>query len=169
MTEAYLFWPLAILTCVAAAGVIVARNPVYSAMSLVTCFFFLAGIYVLLCAHFVAVIQIMVYAGAIMVLFLFVIMLLALTDKELAGSPLNMFKLVGKAIGVAAAATIGLLLLGQTNRQFQGPPGAASVDFGTVAQVGNLLMHGYVVQFEVVSLLLLVAIVGAVVVAKGKI
>ena len=74
--ELYLFWFFAVCTILAAGGVIVLRNPVASAMSLVASFFFLAGIYVLLWAHTIAVIQVLVYAGAIMVLFLFVIMLL---------------------------------------------------------------------------------------------
>ena len=164
MTEAMLFYPLAAGTVLGAAGVIKARNPVYGAMSLVTCFFFLAGIYVLLGAHFVAAIQIMVYAGAIMVLFLFVIMLLALTDKELGGSTITFYKVLG---GCAAAA-IGFLLIRAVMVRSE-PMNGVHGDFGSVAQVGNLLMHGYLVQFEVVSLLLLVAIVGAVVVAKGKI
>src|SRR5207245_1296668 len=101
MTEAMLFYPLAGLTVLAALGVIKARNPVYGAMSLVTCFFFLSAIYVVLAAHFVAAIQILVYAGAIMVLFLFVIMLLALTDKELGETRITLFKILG---GASAAA-----------------------------------------------------------------
>jgi NADH-quinone oxidoreductase subunit J len=164
MTEATLFYPLAVLTVLAALGVIRARNPVYGAMSLVACFFFLAAIYVLLAAHFVAAIQILVYAGAIMVLFLFVIMLLALTDKELGGATITLFKILG---GLAAAA-IAFLLIRSTQSLTQ-TLGPISDQFGSVAQVGNLLMHGYLLQFEIVSLLLLVAIVAAVVVAKGKI
>ncbi len=164
MTEAMLFYPLAGLTILAALGVIIARNPMYGAMSLVTCFFFLAAIYVLLAAHFVAIIQILVYTGAIMVLFLFVIMLLALTDKELGGAQITFFKILGGA----AAVVMGIVVFRAT-RHLGAPFGAPRGDFGSVAQVGNLLMNGHLVQFEVVSLLLLVAILGAVVVAKGKI
>ncbi len=78
--EKILFVVFALLTLGAAGGVIVLRNPIASAMSLVASFFFLAGIYVLLWAHTIAALQVLVYAGAIMVLFLFVIMLLSLQD-----------------------------------------------------------------------------------------
>src|SRR5262245_65388979 len=78
--EQILFWVFAVATVLSALGVVVVKNPIASAMSLVATFFFLAGIYVLLWAHTIAVLQVLVYAGAIMVLFLFVIMLLSLTD-----------------------------------------------------------------------------------------
>jgi NADH-quinone oxidoreductase subunit J len=80
-TELVLFWVFAVATVVSAFGVILARNPIASAMSLVATFFFLAGIYVLLWAHTIAALQVLVYTGAIMVLFLFVIMLLSLSDQ----------------------------------------------------------------------------------------
>src|SRR4030095_15288558 len=76
--HAILFYGFSILTVVSASAVIAARSPINSAMSLVAAFFFLAGIYVLLLAHTIAILQVLVYAGAIMVLFLFVIMLLSL-------------------------------------------------------------------------------------------
>src|SRR5512137_156083 len=104
--EVVLFWVFAIPLMASAAGVVVARNPVYAAMSLVSAFFWLAGIYVLLTAHLLAFLQIIVYAGAIMVLFLFVIMLLSLTDAELGLEKVTALKVVGV---VATAGLLGLL------------------------------------------------------------
>src|SRR5512136_886166 len=102
--EVVLFWLFAVPLIASAAGVVAARNPVYAAMSLVSAFFWLAGIYVLLTAHLLAFIQIIVYAGAIMVLFLFVVMLLSLTDAELGLEKLTALKWVG------VAGTAGLLV-----------------------------------------------------------
>src|ERR1700704_3604853 len=93
--EIVLFWIFAVLTVGASLGVVVLKNPIASAMSLVATFFFLAGIYVLLWAHTVAALQVLVYAGAIMVLFLFVIMLLSLTDANLKGPRLTFGRVVG--------------------------------------------------------------------------
>src|SRR5262249_59997378 len=101
----FLFYLFGILTVVAAAGVITSRSPIYSAMSLVGAFFCLAGIYALLLAHTIAILQILVYAGAIMVLFLFVIMLLSL------GEPVPPGKVTfGRVMGVVCAVGLGVLL-----------------------------------------------------------
>ena len=81
--ELVLFWIFAVPLVLTALGVLIARSPVYAAMNLVAAFFCLAGIYVLLTAHLIAFMQILVYAGAVMVLFLFVIMLLSLGDEQL--------------------------------------------------------------------------------------
>src|SRR5512133_377178 len=85
--ESVLFWVFAIPLVATAIGVVVARSPVYAAMNLVAAFFFMAGIYVLLTAHLIAFMQVLVYAGAVMVLFLFVIMLLSLGDEHLVPGP----------------------------------------------------------------------------------
>jgi len=163
--ELVLFWVFAIPLMASAAGVVVARNPVYAAMSLVSAFFWLAGIYVLLTAHLLAFLQIIVYAGAIMVLFLFVIMLLSLTDAELGLEKLTALKWVG------IAGTAGLLFLVVTAISQAGSRSMKAVgdDFGTVKAVGRILFTQYLLPFEATSVLLLVAIVGAVVVAKEKI
>ncbi len=173
--EHWFFYPLALLTLIGALGVVFFRNPLYGALSLVCSFFFLSGLYLLLGAPLVGILQIIVYAGAIMVLFLFVIMLLALSDKDLGRSRVTFFKILGGICALAVPA--GLLTafglqkgsdnalvfnLGMVAR----PVGAA---FGTVAAVGRSLFTEYPVQFEAVSLLLLVSIAGAVVVAKGRI
>ena len=163
--EQALFWIFAIPLMASAAGVIMARNPVYAAMSLVSAFFWLAGIYVLLTAHLLAFVQIIVYAGAIMVLFLFVVMLLSLTDAELGLEKITALKWVG------ITGTIGVLVLVVSAFVQSGPRAMKAVgeDFGTVRAVGRILFTQYLLPFEATSVLLLVAIVGAVVVAKEKI
>jgi NADH-quinone oxidoreductase subunit J len=165
-----LFWLFAVGTVGGATGVIAARNPVTSAMSLVATFFFLAGLYVLLWAHTIAVIQVLVYAGAIMVLFLFVIMLLSLTDTGMKGPRLTFGRIVG---GAASVGLLGLLVSAIRQLPADQPmadmPAEQAATFGTMHALGALLYREYLLPFEAVSLLLLVAIVGAVVVAKPRI
>ncbi|MBX7115857.1 MAG: NADH-quinone oxidoreductase subunit J [Myxococcaceae bacterium] len=167
--EFVLFWVFAIATAMSALGVIVTKNPIASAMSLVATFFFLAGIYVLLWAHTVAVLQVMVYAGAIMVLFLFVIMLLSL-GEDTSMTKFSPTRIIG---GVATAGLLAALVLAFRKLPEASTGWAASVDqlkaFGTLSQLGDVLYKQWLFPFEAVSLLLLVAIVGAVVVAKPRI
>jgi NADH-quinone oxidoreductase subunit J len=163
--ELVLFWVFAIPLIASAAGVIAARSPIHAAMCLVSAFFWLAGIYVLLTAHLLAFVQIIVYAGAIMVLFLFVVMLLSLSDAELGLEKITALKVVGI---VAAAGLLGILV----TAVLQGAPGGirmVAADYGTVRAVGKVLFTQFLLPFEATSVLLLVAIVGAVVVAKEKI
>jgi NADH-quinone oxidoreductase subunit J len=163
--EIVFFWVFAVPLMISALGVVFARNPVHAAMSLVSAFFFLAGIYILLTAHLIAFLQVMVYAGAIMVLFLFVIMLLSLSDAELGFDRITAMKWVGFA-GAMGVFLLVLRAIGEVPVQaMRQVPG----DFGTVKAVGRLLFTQYLLPFEATSVLLLVAIVGAVVVAKQKI
>src|SRR5690348_5098026 len=103
--ETVMFWVFAIPLVLTALGVLVARNPVYAAMNLVAAFFFMAGIYVLLAAHLIAFMQILVYAGAVMVLFLFVIMLLSIGDEHLVEERRKAMQYVG-AVGAAVLVTV---------------------------------------------------------------
>src|SRR5947199_5364424 len=112
MAESILFWILAAGVVVGGAQVVLRRNPAYAALNLVACFFFLAGIYVLLSAHLIAILQIMVYAGAVMVLFVFVIMLLNLKEEELGEMRITFWKGAGvvavlTAVGIIAWRAIG--------------------------------------------------------------
>ncbi|XXF79160.1 NADH-quinone oxidoreductase subunit J [Myxococcaceae bacterium GXIMD 01537] len=166
-TEMVLFGAFAFLTLLSAGLVIFARSPISSAMALVSTFFFLAGIYVLLWAHTVAVLQVLVYAGAIMVLFLFVIMLLNLGEEQ--EKPRAM---LSRALG--GLATLGLFgALALTIARVPGDAAQLTPDaqqsFGTLAAVGASIYTQWLLPFEAVSLLLLVAMVGAVVVAKSRI
>lgn len=163
--ELILFWIFAVGIVASSALVIWAKNPIHSAMALVGAFFFLAGEYVLLWAHTIAVLQILVYAGAIMVLFLFVIMLLSLTDTDLGGGKITVTRIVG---GLSSAALLAIIVTVLKKSTFVGnTPDAAT--FGTLQQMGQYVYTQYLFPFEAVSLLLLVAIVGAVVVAKSRI
>lgn len=176
--EAILFWIFAAGVVFAGAQVVFRRNPIHAALSLVACFFFLAGIYVLLAAHLIAILQVMVYAGAVMVLFVFVIMLLNLKEEELGSQRITVWKGIGLASAVAAvggvawnalekayaAGPVSDLAMKQINGGSFG-----THPFGSLKAVAHSIYVGSVLPFEVTSLLLLVAVVGAVVVAKGRI
>jgi NADH-quinone oxidoreductase subunit J len=149
----------------AALGVVLARSPVHAVMSLVAAFFFLAGIYVLLTAHLLAWLQVLVYAGAIMVTFLFVVMLLNFDDEVLGVRRLKVMQVLGVAGAAGLAATVVEAVRGLGDL----PMREVSGEFGTVRAVGLVLFNQYLLPFEATSLLLLVAIVGATVVAKQRI
>src|SRR5512142_3154867 len=106
------FFILAMPLLFAAAGVVIAKSPVYAAMNLVAAFFFLAGIYVLLVAHLIAFMQILVYAGAVMVLFLFVIMLISLGDEHLVKERYRGVQLLGAAGAVGMVAVLSWAIMG---------------------------------------------------------
>jgi NADH-quinone oxidoreductase subunit J len=157
----------ALFTVATAVGVVITRSPVYAAMNLVGSFFFLAGIYVLLAAHLIAFLQILVYAGAVMVLFLFVIMLLSLGDEHLGEGRRHVMQWVGVA-GAAGLLAVVAAAVGRVAESDM-PALSSPSTFGTVKAVGQKLFTEFLLPFEVTSLLLLVAIVGAVVVAKERI
>jgi len=157
----YLFAALAIVS--ALAMVINVRNTVAAALCLVVTMVSLAVIYVLLGAHLVAAIQIMVYAGAIVVLFLFVVMLLNLRHDEFPPGRQRLMKLAASLLGVFVTA----LLLRRFGALPEPPPLPAG--FGGYRQLGIALYTDYVLLVEIASLLLTAAIVGALVLAKRKI
>jgi NADH-quinone oxidoreductase subunit J len=162
-----LWWVFASLALGGGIGTVTSRNPIASLMFLVLSFFSLAALYVLLGAHFIAAIQIIVYAGAILVLFLFVIMLLNLghdyrSDLRQGGWIVTAFVaagLVGYAISRAVRGA-GTSVL---------PDPAPTAAFNAVDVIAQPLFREYVVAFEMVGILLLVAIVGAVLVAKRRV
>ena len=145
------------------------RNIVAGAMSLVVTMVSLAGIYVLLEAHLVAVVQIMAYAGAILVLFLFVIMLLNLRTDDLGPSRpgQGLIKLAGVGLALATGVLIARLVpsSGAAGTAFVAPPEG----FGGYREIGRQLFTTYVVPVETAGRLLLAAIVGAVILAKRRI
>jgi NADH-quinone oxidoreductase subunit J len=160
-----LFYVFAALAVVSALGMVLnLRNTVASAMSLVVTMVALAGIYVLLEAHLVAAIQIMVYGGAIVVLFLFVVMLLNLRADEFAPGRQWLTKSAAGLVVLGVGAQLVRLLSGDLPEP--GPPPAG---FGGYEQLGIALYTDYVLLVEVASLLLLAAIVGALILAKRKI
>ncbi len=170
MVETALFTVLAVVTVITAILVIVQRNPVASAIFLIITLFSLAGIYLLLNAQFIAVIQVLVYAGAIMVLFLFVIMLLNLEREKKIITRHRMQKVFGVFLGIILLAQIGMVfnsvLLEGSKGTFP-PEKVAAV--GNTQVVARLLFTDYLLPFEITSVLLLVAIIGAIVLAKRQI
>lgn len=165
--ETILFSILAVVFVGSALLTVTRRNPVIAALYLILNFFCLGGLYLTLHAQFIAVIQILVYAGAIMVLFVFVIMLLNLGDEQRLAEKLSLQKIF--AAGLSAALLMEIIyLVGFLNVNM--PPGdlRRGVDIGTVEYLGKELFTTYLFPFEVTSILLLAAIVGAVVLAKKK-
>jgi NADH-quinone oxidoreductase subunit J len=159
-----IFYLLSALTLVSALVVVFARNPMYSVISLIVCFFTIAGHYILLHAQFLAIVHIIVYAGAIMVLFLFVVMLLNLNkDSE----PQKSFKL--KAAATISSGMLFVTLLASLRSTSLSPFALPEPnDMGTVQQVGVKLFTEYLLPFEISSILFLSAMVGAVLLAKRE-
>jgi len=170
MVETALFTVLAVVTVITAILVIVQRNPVASAIYLIITLFSLAGVYLLLNAPFIAVIQVLVYAGAIMVLFLFVIMLLNLEKEKRLITRHRLQKVLGVFLGIILLVLIGMIfnsvLLEGSKGKF--PPEKVAA-LGNTEVVARLLFTDYLLPFEITSVLLLVAIIGAIVLAKRQI
>ena len=165
MTAA-LFYFIACLTIISALFVVLNRNPVYSAVMLVFCFFSLAALYVLLEAYFVAVLEIIVYAGAIMVLFLFVIMLINVGKEITATSIIVKAKVLPFVLVVLFSLNIILLILWRNEGLHQSNT-ISSV--GSITAIGQALFTKYLLPFEIASLLLLVALIGTVYLAKKRV
>ena len=161
----YLFLALAATALISGVLVVFQTHPLRSALWLIVNFFAVAGIYLLANAEFIAAIQIIVYAGAIMVLFLFVIMLLNLREPEEA---LERPRLGQKLAGVTLAAFTALLLIYGFSQAKVPLAKETPAGLGNTESVARLLFTDYLLPFEVTSVLLLVAIVGAVVLAKSK-
>jgi NADH-quinone oxidoreductase subunit J len=164
---AALFFGFAALLVVTSLMVVLHKNPVTSALFLVLAFCSLAGIYLMLRAEFLGMVQIVVYAGAIMVLFLFVIMYLNLQHDVETGLQIAVRRGLGWFVGALLLLAGGALLkrgwaLGPANDEL---PGAEQ---GNVASVGRVLYSRYLFPFEITSILLLVAMVGVIVIARGR-
>jgi NADH-quinone oxidoreductase subunit J len=169
--DALFFWILAAVTVIASLLVIGQRNPMYSVLLLIASFGGLSGLYVLLGAPFVAAIQIIIYAGAIMVLFLFVVMLLNVRSE---GPPEGQMRVL---LGGAGPRRLGAVLsfafivelawaLGRL--QGSGMPGPGAQASTTVHEIGVTLFRDYAFAFEATSVLILIAMVGAIVLARKE-
>lgn len=160
-----LFGGLAIVTILSALGMLFSRNAVYSALYLIFNFSTVAVFYLMLSAPFIALAQITVYAGAIMVLFLFVIMLLG---AERTGYTRPAWWMQPLALGLAGILILeGIYLIFNYRNRFPSPSEPGS-DFGNPLQIGEMMFSNYLLAFEAVALLLLVAVVGAIFLSRGR-
>ncbi|HTS68777.1 MAG TPA: NADH-quinone oxidoreductase subunit J [Terriglobia bacterium] len=159
-----LFYIFAAVAILAALNMVLQRTPVYSALSLIVVLCSLAAVYLLLGAEFIAVLQVIVYAGAIMVLFVFVIMLLN-AGRE---TPSHRSR-IAKWLGAPLIAGFLVEIVVVVRQQFpsSGGPSVAAPN-GSPAGIGHLLFRSYALPFEVTSILILVAVLGAVVLAKKE-
>jgi len=160
MADYVLFFGLALVAIASALGMLLSRNAIYSALNLVINFISVSIFYLLLGAPFIALTQIAVYAGAIMVLFLFVIMLLGAERLGLSAT-LPWQRPLAIILGGVLLFEAAYLLV--TKSGVLTRPGPVGPDFGSPAEVGGVLFSSYLLPFEVISVLLLVAMIGAIV------
>ncbi len=167
MFEFVLFIILSLILVVTSILVITRVNPISSALYLVFSFLSLASLYGMLNAGFVAAIQILVYAGGILVLIIFVIMIMNLTMQELLPLKPQYLLLISVALIVIGGSLFPAIFLISNYMNINVPN--IGENFGTIKEVGHLLFNKFVFPFEMLSLLLLTAIIGALVIAKRKI
>ncbi len=160
-----LFFIAAIGAITGALGVVVLRNPFYSVLGLVCHLISLAALYLLLRAEFVAAAQVIVYAGAVMVLYLFVVAYVG-GGEELAGG--TALRILGPLFALALAIELCIAMLGSALKGISGKGAPYVLGFGTPGEIGKLFLTKYLFPFEVASLLLLVAAIGAVVLARRR-
>lgn len=158
-----LFWVLAVVSLFSALMVITSKNPVYSVLWLIITFFSISGHYILLNAQFLAIVNIIVYAGAIMVLFLFVIMLMNL-DRNTEPQKNKWLKLAGAIAG----GSLLLVMVAALRHTDNGAAELGTGDIGLIQNLGKVLFNQYVVPFEISSVLFLSAMVGAVVIGRKE-
>jgi NADH-quinone oxidoreductase subunit J len=171
MLEAVLFYALAALILGMGTLVVTAQNPVHSVVFLVACFLCVAVVFVMLGAEFLAVIQILVYAGGIVVLYLFVVMLVNLRRSPDGAIDVRRQSRTGFVLAAVMLAEISAILVySSAHAPLPAAPAGtvAAADMGNVESVGMLLYADYLVPFEVASMLLLVAMIGAILLAKKE-
>jgi len=167
-TEPLAFFLLAAFAVTTAVLMVVQRNPVMSAIYLIANFFSLATLYLLLRAQLLAILQILVYAGAIMVLVIFVIMLLNLGDEHALSERVDFRILIGVVLAFAFLMEMLFILTGLGGDIASRTMHPKAGEIGTVESMGTALFNTFLLPFEVTSLLLLTAIVGAVLLARKQ-
>ena len=155
-----LFWFLTVLALVAAVGVVTSKNPIFSVLWLIVVFFSISGHYVLMNAQFLAIVNIIVYAGAIMVLFLFVIMLMNLNAET---EPVK--NVYMKLAGVISGLTLMIVFVAALSDS-QSTIIRPGTSVGLTENLGKALFNKYVIPFEISSVLFLSAMVGAILIGK---
>lgn len=160
----YIFFVLAFLTLLSGLMVVFSKNPVHSVLFLIVCFFTIAGHYVMLQAEFLAIVHIIVYTGAIMVLFLFVIMLLNL-NKENEGHKSAILQFAS----VISASALGLVILAASkDTVLLSDVPALEAGTGAVKNIGQKLFSDFLLPFEVCSVLFLSAMIGVVLITRKE-
>ena len=159
-----LFWFLTVLALSGAIGVVASKNPIYSVLSLIIVFFAISGHYVLMNAQFLAIVNIIVYAGAIMVLFLFVIMMINLNAETEPVKNIYM-KMAGIISGLTLMIVLVAALSHSENATIVMKQGTG---IGLTENLGKALFNDYVIPFEISSVLFLSAMVGAILIGKKE-
>ena len=165
--SAVLFFIAAIGALAGAIGVVVIRNPFYSVLSLVSHLIALAALFLLLRAEFVAAAQVVVYAGAVMVLYVFVVAYIGGADNPL-HRPGSSLKFLAPLFGLAVAIELCIAVLGTALKGVNSQGAPYKYGYGTPEHIGRLFLTTYLFAFELASLLLLVAAIGAVVLARRR-
>jgi len=163
--EAVVFFVAAVLALGGALGVVLQRNPFYSVLSLVVHLIALAALFLLLSAEFIAAAQVIVYAGAVMVLYVFVVAYVGGLEDPLA-EPNAVLRIGAPVFAVALGVELSFAILGSGLKAIDSKGPHVGAGFGSPSQIGQLFLTRFLVSFEVVSLLLLIAAVGAVVLAR---
>ncbi len=166
--ESIFFFAIGSAAVIFAVLMVIQRNPLMSAIYLIGNFFCLALLYLLLRAQLLAILQILVYTGAIMVLVVFVIMLLNLGDETRLTERYDLRKVLGLVLVLGFMVEILYLVTSHGGLDLPADPGAAGLRVGTVESIGAALFGRFLLPFELVSLLLLAAIIGAVVLARKR-
>jgi NADH-quinone oxidoreductase subunit J len=159
--EEVIFWFVAVLTVVCALGVVTARNIVHSALFLILSLIAVAGIFILLAAEFLAIVQVLVYGGAVTILILFAMMLTRVRDVSgsLNGRQAPLAAVTALAFGITSTIAI-------VTTDFPGE--SDKINVITTEQIGDALFTTWAVPFEIASLVLMVALIGAIVIARGE-
>jgi NADH-quinone oxidoreductase subunit J len=144
--------------------VITRRNPIHSAIALIFSLLSVAGLFALLTASFIAIIQVLIYAGAIMVLMLFVIMMLNLKEEDLLQERKDLIWL----LGILLSVLVFYELVKTLPETYSKSPDLTITGFGSLTEIGKLLFTEYLLPFELISILLLIAIIGAVILSKRR-
>ena len=160
-----IFCVLAAITLATAFLTIFSRNPIHSAIYLVICFFSIAGHYLLLNAQFLAVVHVIVYSGAIMILFLFTIMLMNLNERNEVHRP--RITRLGAIVSFCLICLV-LIAIFINSKPIVGEYTATGEDYQSINVLGKILLNEYMVPFEFVSILLIVAMIGAVLLSKKE-
>ncbi|MEX0993062.1 MAG: NADH-quinone oxidoreductase subunit J [Solirubrobacterales bacterium] len=165
--EAIVFWFAALAALVGALGVVFQRNPFYSVLFLVTHLVALAVLFLLLSAEFVAAAQVIVYAGAVMVLYVFVVAYVGGLEDPLT-EPSPVVRVLAPLFAVGLFVELCVAIAGSSLKALDSHDAKLAPGFGSPEQIGELFLTRFLIAFEVVSLLLLVAAVGAVVLARRE-